>query len=493
MLSTSVSPRLWFGLQRSAILEAVGFLLAMVAIDQFLLDGDRFWDASPHPFWIVVALVTVQYGTAEGIASAILSSVALLLWNVPSQSIAQDLYAHLWQVAVNPFLWILAALVLGELRMRGLRYEQKLQRDLDAVEQKSGELLTSLEETNRAKSRLETAVASQLGSAVNLYQAAKGLEASDPNDVLLGVPDLAASIMNPERLSVFLMDDNTLKLALESGWGSEDVYRKAFVSDTPLFQKVVGERRVVSVTNAEDEAFLADQGLLAGPLIDGATEEIVGMLKVERLGFFDLNFSTIQNFQILCDWVATAYARAKRNQHAEFASSADPDRQPLALSLYDRQKDFLTHLARRVPFDLSRITLRLESRHDLTEETWAAISVAVRACVRNALRNTDLVFETPGNRHEFAILLPATPIRDAKAMVQGFRETLEPELQKEERWVEMSVTAQSLEESARPEGGPVATDSLLGLGERVGPSAAGPSDDPGPTANPMRSNREFSG
>ncbi len=489
----SIPSRLWFGLQRSAILETVGFLVAMLAFDQFLLDGDRFWGANPHPFWIIVAVVAVQYGTAEGIMGAVLSSLALLLWNVPAQSIAHDLYGHLWQIVVNPFFWTLAALVLGELRMRGFRSEQKLQRDLDSVEQRAGELFTSLEETNQAKSRLETVVASQLGSAVSLYEAAKGLEASDPNDVLLGVSKLAAPIMNPEQLSLFLMDDKTLKLALESGWKSDDAYSRTFVSESPLFQKVVGERRVVSATNAEDEAFLQDQGLLAGPLIDTATEEIVGMLKVEKLGFFDLNFSTIQSFQILCDWVATAYARAKRGQQVQSETIVNPQARQFSASFYSRQKDFLTLLARRVPFDLARIMIRVESRQDLSAETWAAISEAVRRSVHEVLRITDLIFEFPGDqRQEFAILMPSTPVRDAQNIVQRLTERMEPALKKEWRWVQLSMTAQSLEEPARQKDGSVTTSSLLGLGERVGPAGGHSLELPVRGPETTRAHPEFS-
>src|SRR5688500_1753250 len=63
------------GIRFSAIVETVAFLGIAVLLDYFYFSGNRFWSLEPHPFWLLVALVSVQYGTNEGVFAAAASSI----------------------------------------------------------------------------------------------------------------------------------------------------------------------------------------------------------------------------------------------------------------------------------------------------------------------------------------------------------------------------------------------------------------------------------
>lgn len=36
------------------------------------------------------------------------------------------------------------------------------------------------------------------------------------------------------------------------------------------------------------------------------------MLKIEETGFLQLNVTTLENFRLLCEWIGTAFAQARR-------------------------------------------------------------------------------------------------------------------------------------------------------------------------------------
>mgnify|MGYP006278077681 CR=1 FL=1 len=164
---------------------------------------------------------------------------------------------------------------------------------------------------------LEARVAGQLRTVFAIYNAAKGIERMATHEVRAGVAELVNTVMSPRRFSLFLLTGEALELASSEGWESaETVYARAFDGQSALFQAVVGSHRTLVAASAEDERVLAGEGLLAGPLLNVDSGEVVGMLKIEELGFLDLSVTSIENFRLLCEWIGTAYAHARRFESA---------------------------------------------------------------------------------------------------------------------------------------------------------------------------------
>ena len=69
-IDESRTHRAILGLRVSALVETLLFLAVALLVDSLLGAGDRFSEISPHPFWIIVLLVSTYYGTNEGLATA---------------------------------------------------------------------------------------------------------------------------------------------------------------------------------------------------------------------------------------------------------------------------------------------------------------------------------------------------------------------------------------------------------------------------------------
>src|SRR5215212_2433917 len=104
------------GLRVSALVETLVFLAVALLVDAWLGAGDRFSEISPHPFWIIVLLVSTYYGTNEGLATAALCALAALAGHIPEQGFNEERTTWLLRVTTDPVLWIMAALLLGEIR-----------------------------------------------------------------------------------------------------------------------------------------------------------------------------------------------------------------------------------------------------------------------------------------------------------------------------------------------------------------------------------------
>ncbi len=397
-----------FGLRRSALIEVGAYLAVALLIDLALFDGTRFRSTSPHPFWPLVLLVAVQYGTSDALLAAAAASVALWAGNVPEQTIAQDRYDYLLMIAREPVMWFTAAIALGELRMRHVRERQVLQQELSVAVQRAEDVSAACSRVTAVKNNLETRIAGQLRGAMTMYQAARSLEQMDPIEVLLSVTDVVRIIMNPEKFSLYLLRDDVLEVCTGEGWTAEDAYNRVFRADTQLFHEVIARQRIVCGANEEDERMLSGEGILAGPLKDRESGQVIGMLKIERIGFFDLHFSNVQTFRALCDWIADAYVNARRFQAAESDAFVEPATGLLSYAVFERQSAYLQALAHGMGFSLSTLLLALENPDDFPADRRTQIRPSAAAVVKGTLRKTDQAFDGRQSGYLCCVLMPDT-------------------------------------------------------------------------------------
>jgi polysaccharide biosynthesis protein PelD len=265
-------------------------------------------------------------------------------------------------------------------------------------------------------------------TSLTLYEAAKGIEKLDPSEVLLGVAKLVKSVMNPEKFSLYLLRNDSLELALAEGWTSGDGYPRRYGPGSRIFHEAVGRQRVLSVANPDDEFVLAGEGLIAAPLIVPDTGRVAGMLKIEKLGFLDLNFSNVKTFQVLCQWIGAAYENAVRYQAACSDRVVNRDTELFAFGFLSRQLAMLRGLAKRIGFDVSMIVVRLENEEELTPEQRTVAPLVFSRTVQKVLRRTDLAFDYRRTGSEFVLVLPATKLEGARAVIAKLESTLREEL-----------------------------------------------------------------
>ncbi len=432
------------GIRQTALIEIVVYLGVMLALDYFIFGGDRFRDVSPHPFWPLVLLLSAQYGTAEGLLAAAAATLALLLGGVPQQTITEDMYQHLFGIVKNPLLWSVSAVVLGEVRMRHVREAQHLEIGMENTSAKTADLSKAYERLQAVRSSLESRIAGQIRTGMTMYQAMRALDRTDPNEVLMGVAETVNAVMNPEKFSVYLLSDDAMEIVLGQGWAQDDSYSRSFRSNSLLFKEIVGRQRFLCAVNEDDQKVLGPEGLLAGPLMDDKTGDIVGMLKIEKLGFMDLHFSNVQTFRVLCDWIAHSYSAAVRYQTAQSEALVNTETRVMTHTFFERQRDFLIRLGQRVGFDISMVLIRLENAEQIGRERASILPIALREVSRVELRGTDLLFEHQSEAHQYCVMLPNTSSERASIVARKLVEGLTRETKDTLRDARFSTTIQEI-------------------------------------------------
>jgi len=421
---TEEMPTEVLGLRVSALVEMALFFSALLLLDTTLLDGSRFRDVSPHPFWIAVILVSLQYGTNEGLLCAAASSAALLVGNVPPQTLSLDLFAYLFELSKTPLMWAAAALIVGELRSRQLRERSDLRRRLAASEMEAQVITAAHDSVQAAKDELEARIAGQFRTLLTVFRAAMAVERMEVSGVIAGAEALITAILNPEKFSIFLLKDERLDVVDAYGWADDDKLTRSFGSGDLLYRRVIAERSTLCVVREDDEQALAGEGVLAGPLQDPETGEVYGLLRIEALGLLDLTGATLENFDLLCDWLGSNLAVARRFEDASSDRILDPEAGLLTAHLFERQKTFVLHLATRVGFDLTLLIIEVDGDAALGRDVTLSIGRTVAVAVAQSLRDTDLAFQWQPAGRRFAVLLPATNAGGGRLVVRKLRDDI---------------------------------------------------------------------
>ena len=412
------------GLRLSAIVE-VAIMLGVIIVASILIGNEnRFWDISPHPCWVIVLLLAAQYGTAEAIFATLVCSIYLLFGNMPEQFIGSDMYDYIYEIMRRPVMWFATSVIIGELCNRHIRARDRIAVELQNSREREEKISESYEWVSKLKQKLELRIAGQLRSSIATYNAAKSIETLDANDVVSGVQELIKSVMNPEKFSVYLLEGDELNANIVSGWSHQDEFSRTFSSNTQIYREVISNKDLLCVANDEHERVLDGNGVMAGPLLDPETGQLVGMLKIESLGFTDLNLSSIEAFRAICEWVGMAFINAEKYQAAKNDSVVNPDHNLMTSGYFKRYTNYITSLAKRLNFDVSMVGVKLLEAETLSGPVKRKAAKQLSVVVGDILRSVDLAFDYQEGSGEYSIILPATDQKGARIVLDKIEKGL---------------------------------------------------------------------
>ncbi len=298
--------RYLFGIRIAALVEIACFFIICLLIAYLVGIDFNFFSVSPHPFWIVVILISAQYGTLAGLLAAFVATIVYLAGPLPKQNILQEWSEYFFVIAKLPLLWFVSAIILGELRMKHIRERDHLRVIAYETEEREKKLAESYESLKRIKERLETRVAAEIPTNLIILDSIKKLEESEKKDIIPRAFNLIKVLIAPEKFSIFFRDSDGLKLEATEGWGTEERYAKNFVSTTPLYREIVERKRVLSLMNRDADT-LVTEGMLATPILSSPSSEVIGMIKIEQIPFQQVKLGTIESLRLIGVSIGKAY------------------------------------------------------------------------------------------------------------------------------------------------------------------------------------------
>ena len=422
----------FLGIRRVAFLEIALFFAIMLILDIVVGSGNRFIDAYPHPFWIIVLLITIQYGTTEGLIVAAVSTTVFLAWNLPAQQLDQSIYDYLLHIVYRPLLWFCSAVLFGELRNRHIKAADELDENFREAEEKNITITNAYGNLKKIKEKLETHMAGELHSSINAYNAIKSIGTLNPSRTLLGMEEFVKAVLDPEKFSVYGLGPDGFESAICVGWDDEgEQYSRRFLNTSPLYHEIAGRQRMLCCINDEDAGILGEEGILAGPLIDSDTGEVFGMLKIEDIGFTRLSLNNVETFRVLCEVTGIAHSNAERYRQAEANSLINMDNHLYSYAYFQQQKKVFTELANWSELSCSILAVRLENTRGFSTAERIQIAQSLKICVDKSIHDITQIFNGKKAGTDYYILLPgqgehkaAHSIKHLEAAMEGTNDTL---------------------------------------------------------------------
>ena len=227
-MATGKKHRTILGVRLSALIETIVFLSVLVVLNLLFGSGDRFANVNPHPFWIIILVMSVQYGTAEGVMAALLATLFFYGGNIPQVRFDESLFEYRVRIASLPVLWMLTAIILGEMRTRIAYEREKYQKLAEDATREAREISSTYEVLKEKKEFLEVKLASEHRTLAVTYHSLRNLESMNPGHILFAFRDLISEITNPKKFSIYAYSDEGFEAIIHEGW-EENEDRKSVV------------------------------------------------------------------------------------------------------------------------------------------------------------------------------------------------------------------------------------------------------------------------
>ncbi|MGD9784910.1 MAG: hypothetical protein AB7E80_12075 [Hyphomicrobiaceae bacterium] len=281
----------------TALVELLA-LYGFIYLVDYLVPSIAVLELQPHPFWVPVVLMSLQYGTVSGLLAAGLAIAGALHAGLPEQDFGENHFAFFLRVWGQPLMWLGAALVIGQFRMRQIAAKQELDRLNRALRRQRDDLAEHATGLRKRCENLERALASASATPPHVglaeigmlrreaerleqpdgagrqrdHDAAAGLPAAFARAVQAAFPDAEASLWKLEPTGLSKLTAPAPEKITDAGIARTD----------SLYRAVVIEKRRVTALDPPGERDLDGRAVLAAPVIDMHGGSVLGMVTLDR-------------------------------------------------------------------------------------------------------------------------------------------------------------------------------------------------------------------
>ena len=286
-------------------------LTGAIATADFLFPAANIANLEPSPYWLPVLLLSLQYGTLAGLLAAAAAILAYVLNGFPEQGIGEELFSYLIRIWALPMLWIGAALILGQFRLRQIEAKQALKEELTAKQFETSALTDYISVLEKRLHKIEHNVsAGKLPAAPEVLSALRPF-LNQPADLTAALQGLTQTVLPRAAISLFAVSPAGAERVASAGWREGDRFLTALPATHPLLKTLISERRALSILNPGDEHGLAGQGLAACPVAAADGVRIAGILKLERIDAARLNEDTAGDLMLIARLIGPAFAEPR--------------------------------------------------------------------------------------------------------------------------------------------------------------------------------------
>ena len=290
-----------------ALIEIIVFIVLPATLDYFVPSFPSLSDLQPHPFWLPVLLLSLQYGTVSGLLAAGCAIVAGSILGLPEQDIGENHFTYLLRVWSQPVLWLGAAIILGQFRMRQIERKQELARKVAELSMQRTAIADYAANLRERCERLEREIVGRREHArSDLLVLLSDLNTGHGEAAARALSACLDLAFGPCQASVSLRAAEELRVIVRHRWTADATWKQSFGTTDPLYGAMTNGSGPVTVLRPGDEAKLGEQGLAATPILARSDKRVIGMLKLEAAQPSELGATLEARITALADLISPA-------------------------------------------------------------------------------------------------------------------------------------------------------------------------------------------
>lgn len=376
-----------------------------------------FLGVSPHPYWVMVLLLSSRYGFLAGVFVGVLSAAICLSLTVLGRQ-GTTLYEFFRMLVGEPLLFILVGAVLGEVtQMVKSRYEALLV-EFEELKEAFDKLKERYDAMVKAKQEVDTRILSQEQTLSTMHETAQALRSLSEAQLYPSALDMVAKFLGAEACSIYLFTDGRLRLKSVQGELEGRERPKDLTPDEGLMGRAFSSGRVASANvmlEMYEKGELPDTDvLICAPLLTSG-RKVLGVVNIEKLPFLKFNSQTIRMAEVFAGWCADALENALLYTDTKSKTITDDITGAYTVNYMQSRMTEECARARRYKTDLAFIVLDILGYVEYSEDQQREILTSLSKALKQLLRNIDLLFsgDEPGR---YFILMPNTPLVGAKVV-----------------------------------------------------------------------------
>ena len=265
----------------NAVAEIAIFSLAVLAIDWLVpaFDVNRL---EPNPCWLLVLLLSLQYGTVTGLLAAGVSILLSGYLGFPEQDVGENLFVYLLRIWGQPMLWIAAAVLLGQFRMRQIAEKHELTHQLGELSAQRTAIAGYATNLRQRCAALERRLVTRpAGDGLGILQALAAAGANGAETIAARFGRCIEAALPGATAILYGDEHGALRPLAVLGPDGADAARNPIMAADPLYRTLIGDGLPASVLSAAGEQLLAGRGVVAVPVRCGAC--VLGIIVVESI------------------------------------------------------------------------------------------------------------------------------------------------------------------------------------------------------------------
>ena len=415
------------GFRWSSLIETLLFLGGTLVFNALFHPQDPgYRSVHPHPFWIVVLLISIRYVFKESILSATIAAAAYSYFVIfPTDGIYNFSALSLFSDFKEPLLFLIVAGFVSGYTQHLLERTYVLRGQVRARNEEIAELRDRNLAAVQALRRLEGRIASEFTSILDLFAELAHTKQMTADQVKRGLLEVLVGYLRVEQAVYYDIERGQLRPRYAIGPDRDvtEVEQETFTPDRDRDFLLLGaletgeEIHLGQFTQQEDLDQYQGQSLLAGAL-RSAADAPIGLVSVERIPFIDYNPHTFKLFGTVLDWWSSILDEALRLEELRAQSIFNQEAGLFNYHYFSSRIAQEFERTKRFALPMSMALIRIDQFADVRPEKVGDLRLTLARIVNQVISELEMaaLYKTD---ELMAISFPIAMVEDAEKRLQA--------------------------------------------------------------------------